>query len=154
MMAPSVHHPQDRLEVLPGVFLDEIDTLVRCDEVLNQLMTSVPDIESQIEFAERGLSDTAKRDPTWLPRARKALRTRKLRLPPMQQLRSKLVKDAKAAAHAASMGASLSNQQTADRVFVKVVWEIAPEIAERARTIAMQRSPEHFEAGPCLPIRP
>ena len=129
-----------RLEVLPGVFFDEITTLARCDEILDEVIGSIPSIEGQIDHAGVGGS-TRTDDRTWLPRAKHALRIRKLCMPKLQQLRAQLARQEKADVHA-ERTKPVRDHESRDRMFVQIVWEIAPEVAAQAKGLLQHRHPE------------
>lgn len=134
-MSAVADRPFQSLEVKPGLFFDEIDTLEKCDAILDEVMVAIPSIESQIEMAR--IEPSRFSDPKWLINANHALRVKRLCLPRLQQLRSKLIKDEKLRAHAAL-------QLSADRAILQVVKEIAPEIATKAWALARVRHPELF----------
>lgn len=126
-----------RLEVMPGVFFDEITTLKSCEEILDDLMGSIPSIEAQIENAR---ADRATLDAGWLARANHALRIKKLCLPRLQELRSRLAKLERSRAHE-----DLTNKQRGvDKLVLRIVQELAPDVAGRAWATARERYPAVF----------
>lgn len=75
--------------------------------------------------------------------ANHALRIKKLSLPRLQELRAKFARAEKVQAHADL----LKLQHTGDRAILRVVKEIAPDVAARAWELARERHPELFDMG-------
>lgn len=134
-----------RIEVLPGLTVDEISTVQQADEVFDEIVTAVATIEAQLGRSYQGSAEEGRE---WRSRARHALRIKKLCMPQIQARRAALVRQQKAEANATRAAATRVGAINKSRMLLQIVGEIAPDVITKAVEIAHLRHPEVFDDTP------
>ena len=130
-----------RMEILPGLTVDDISTSEQADEVFDEVIAAVASIEAQLARAYQG---TAEEGREWRARAHHALRVKKLAMPQIQARRAVLVRQQKAEANATRAAASRVGAINKSRMLLQIVGEIAPDVITKAVEIAHVRHPNEF----------
>ncbi len=137
MTGAAAYPAPDRLMIRPGLFLDEADTLERCEIELDGVAAAIVRIENQL-MQEDG-------DETWRIAAATALRAKKYAMPRLQQRVAEFRRAARAAEHAAMLERIQSARVSKDSALVRTMYEIAPDVATKVAAFARERHPELFE---------
>ena len=130
-----------RLEILPGLTVDEICSVEQADEVFDQVVAAVATIEAQLGRSYQGSAEDGRE---WRSRARHALRIKKMSMPQIQARRAALVRQQKAEANASRVAASRVGAINKSRMLLRIVGEIAPDVINKAVEIAHVRYPNEF----------
>ena len=107
-----------RLEVLPGLTVDEICSVEQADEVFDQVVAAVATIEAQARQIVSGLR--RRRPGMAIPRA-PCLAYQKLCMPQIQARRAALVRQQKAEANASRVAASRVGAINKSRMLLQIV---------------------------------
>ena len=131
-----------RLEILPGLTVDEICSVEQAVEVFDQVVAAVAAIEGQLGRAYEGSAEDCR---DWRARARHALRIKKVAMPQIQARRAALVRQQKAEQHAVRMTEARQESVSRSKLLLKIVSEIAPTVIDKAIEIGRIRHPEVFD---------
>ena len=131
-----------RLEILPGLTVDEICSVEQADEVFDQVVAAVAAIEGQLGRAYEGSVEDCR---DWRARARHALRIKKVAMPQIQARRAALVRQQKAVQHAVRMTEARQESVSRSKLLLKIVSEIAPTVIDKAIELGRIRHPEVFD---------